>query len=110
MVIATEDFSITAKLVNASKLAQAPNPTPTPNPKPNPNPNPNPNPGKALSARALCWALLWGKTTGNTSNAVVVVASPPYLHVSPCISPRQHDQRGARQAALAQVRARASPV
>ena len=27
-------------------------------------------PGKALSARALCWALLWGKTTGNTINAV----------------------------------------
>ena len=26
--------------------------------------------GKALSARALCWALLWGKTTGNTINAV----------------------------------------
>ena len=21
-------------------------------------------PGKALSVRALCWALLWGKTTG----------------------------------------------
>ena len=26
--------------------------------------------GKALSVRALCWALLWGKTTGNTINAV----------------------------------------
>ena len=25
--------------------------------------------GKALSVRALCWALLWGKTTGNTINA-----------------------------------------
>lgn len=26
--------------------------------------------GKALSVRALCWALLWGKTTGNTINSV----------------------------------------
>jgi len=26
--------------------------------------------GKALSVRALCWALLWGKTTGNSINAV----------------------------------------
>jgi AhpD family alkylhydroperoxidase len=26
--------------------------------------------GKALSVRALCWALLWGKTTGNTINDV----------------------------------------
>lgn len=26
--------------------------------------------GRALSVRALCWALLWGKTTGNTINAV----------------------------------------
>lgn len=26
--------------------------------------------GKALSARALCWALLWGKTTGNSINSV----------------------------------------
>ena len=26
--------------------------------------------GKALSTRALCWALLWGKTTGNSINAV----------------------------------------
>lgn len=25
---------------------------------------------RALSVRALCWALLWGKTTGNTINAV----------------------------------------
>lgn len=26
-------------------------------------------PGKAASVRSLCWALLWGKTTGNTINA-----------------------------------------
>lgn len=26
--------------------------------------------GKALSVRALCWALLWGKTTGNSINIV----------------------------------------
>ena len=26
--------------------------------------------GKALSVRALCWALLWGKTTGNSINSV----------------------------------------
>lgn len=26
--------------------------------------------GKALSVRALCWALLWGKTTGNSINVV----------------------------------------
>ena len=26
--------------------------------------------GQALSVRALCWALLWGKTTGNTINSV----------------------------------------
>jgi AhpD family alkylhydroperoxidase len=26
--------------------------------------------GKALSVRALCWALLWGKTTGNSINNV----------------------------------------
>merc|ERR1711865_215046 len=25
---------------------------------------------KAFSVRALCWALLWGKTTGNTINSV----------------------------------------
>jgi len=26
--------------------------------------------GEALSVRALCWALLWGKTTGNSINVV----------------------------------------
>ena len=26
--------------------------------------------GRARSARALCWALLWGKTTGNTINSI----------------------------------------
>jgi len=26
--------------------------------------------GKAISVRALCWALLWGKTTGNSINVV----------------------------------------
>jgi AhpD family alkylhydroperoxidase len=41
--------------------------------------------GKALSARALCWALLWGKTTGNSINSVrgKLLAPGRWLELSP---------------------------
>ena len=41
--------------------------------------------GKALSARALCWALLWGKTTGNSINAVrgKLLAPRRWLELTP---------------------------
>eukprot|EP00966_Prymnesium_polylepis_P074164 1721221-Prymnesium_polylepis.1 len=40
--------------------------------------------GKALSVRALCWALLWGKTTGNSINAVRgKIAQLRLLSISP---------------------------
>jgi len=41
--------------------------------------------GKALSARALCWAMLWGKTTGNSINAVraKLLAPRRWLELTP---------------------------
>ena len=43
--------------------------------------------GKALSVRALCWALLWGKTTGNSINSVrgsVYALVHAHAHACPC--------------------------